>query len=44
MISIPLGTRMMFDLRSVANSSVLAKMIEPSFGLIVMPVQAKAVD
>ncbi len=42
--SLPLGTTMMFDLRSMANSSVRAKMIEPSLGLIVMPVQAGAVD
>jgi hypothetical protein len=35
---------MMFDFRSAANSSVLAKMIEPSLGLIVMPVQAGATD
>ena len=31
---------MMLDLRSTANSSVRAKMIEPSLGLIVIPVQA----
>ena len=40
--SFPLGTTMMFDLRSMPNSSVRAKMIEPSLGLIVMPVQAVA--
>ena len=42
--SLPRGTMMMFDLRSAANSSVRAKMIEPSLGLIVMPVHAGAVD
>ena len=42
--SFPLGTMMMFDWRSMPNSSVRAKMIEPSLGLIVMPVQAGAVD
>lgn len=30
------------DLMSTANSSVRAKMTEPSFGLIVIPVQARA--
>ena len=42
--SLPLGTTMMFDLRSTANSSVRAKMIEPSLGLIVIPVQAQTSD
>src|SRR5271157_3810617 len=42
--SLPLGTTMMFDFRSRANSSVRAKMIEPSLGLIVIPVQAQTSD
>ncbi len=42
--SLSLGTTMMLDFRSTANSSVRPKMIEPSSGLIVMPVHAGATD
>jgi hypothetical protein len=38
----PRGMTTTFDLRSVANSSVRAKMTDPSLGLIVIPVHANA--
>ena len=42
--SLPLGTTMILDSMSRANSRVRAKMIEPSFGLIVIPVQDQTSD